>query len=452
MRKTLISTAITVVSATMLSAQAQPAIRQIGATVATSTESFGQNVTLRHLKNGVLVNDVANRRLLMFDNNLANPTVVADTTPATGSAFAGRTAGLVAYKGDSSLFIDPASLSMLVIDGTGKLTGKVMSVPRSQEVGFMVGGGVAYDPAGNLVYRGIPRPVMNRPTQSANGTPVFTAPEIPDSMAVVRVNIATRVLDTLGYVKTPKIKMNVESMPNGGMRMSSMINPLPLVDDYVLMPDGSVAMIRGRDYHIDWVRANGTRESTPKIPFDWRRLSDEDKVAFLDSVKAQRERMGPNAPMPAGMGGGPNIQMQFGGGPGGPGGGGGGARQQITMGDGPAPRPRGEAAGGPGAPGGGPGGMQAQPLVFVGPEELPDYQPVFFAGGARVDADGMIWIRTIPTKALPGGPVYDVINSKGALVERVQVPADRSIIGFGQGGVVYMRVGATNKIEKASAK
>ena len=66
--------------------------------------------------------------------------------------------------------------------------------------------------------------------------------------------------------------------------------------------------------------------------------------------------------------------------------------------------------------------------------------------------DGRLWVRAIPTKAIAGGPVYDVIDNKGELVERVQVPADRSIIGFGQGGVVYLRVGATSKVERASYK
>ena len=458
MRSLIRSSVLTLIAA-VASAQ-QPAVRPLGATIATTTETFGPGgLSVRHLKNGVLVNDVSNRRLLFFDAGLANPKVVADSTPETGTAYAGRTAGLMPYRGDSSLFIDPSSLSMLVIDPSGKMTSKVMSVPRSQDVGFMVAtGGAAYDPKGYMVYRGAPRPVMRPPTQSANGAPIFAAPDIPDSTAVLRVNLATRALDTLGYVKTPKIKMNMESLPNGGMRMSSLLNPLPLVDDYVMLPDGALAMIRGRDYHIDWVRADGTRESTPKVQFDWRRLSDEDKVAFLDSVKAQRERMGPNAPLPAGLGGGsPNIQMQFGGGPGGGpgaarGGGADGGRQQIVMGgDGPQPRPRPDGAGG-GGPGaaGGPGGFQLQ---FVGPEELPDYQPVFFAGAARVDAEGMIWVRTVPTKVLQGGgAVYDVINPKGELVDRVHISGERTIIGFGAGGVVYLRNSANNTIEKANAK
>jgi hypothetical protein len=34
--------------------------------------------------------------------------------------------------------------------------------------------------------------------------------------------------------------------------------------------------------------------------------------------------------------------------------------------------------------------------------------------------------------------IYDVINSQGALVDRVQIPAGRTIVGFGKGGVAYM--------------
>ena len=34
--------------------------------------------------------------------------------------------------------------------------------------------------------------------------------------------------------------------------------------------DGSVAILRGRDYHIDWINADGSRVSSPKMPFDWK--------------------------------------------------------------------------------------------------------------------------------------------------------------------------------------
>ena len=451
MRSVFVGGVITTLAAATLSAQLQPAIRPLGPTVATSSDSFGPNVVVRHLKNGVLVNDILNRRLLLLDKNMANATVVADTTPATGNAYAGRVAGLLAYRGDSSLFVDPSSLSMLVIDPDGKLTSKVMSVPRSQDVGFMASaaGNANMDNTGRVVYRGMPAMNMPRMQQSANGTPVFQAPEIPDTLPVVRINVASRVLDTIGFIKIPRVKLDIQNN-DGRVSVRSIANPLPVVDDFAVLSDGSIAMIRGRDYHIDWVRPDGRRESSAKIPFDWKRLTEEDKIAFIDSVKAYRERMGANAPMPGGMGGVPNIQMNFGGGPGGGGGGGGrGGGERIIMGgDGPQPRPN--PAGG--SPGGASSAPAPQPMLFVPADELPDYQPPFFSGAARADADGMLWIRTIPTKGIAGGPVYDVINNKGALVERVQVPADRTIIGFGAGGVVYLRVGASNRIERASAK
>jgi hypothetical protein len=91
--------------------------------------------------------------------------------------------------------------------------------------------------------------------------------------------------------------------------------------------------------------------------------------------------------------------------------------------------------------------------MYVPASELPDYKPPFFAGSVRADVDGKLWVRTIPTTAIAGGPVYDVIDSAGALVERVQLPENRTIVGFGK-GFVYMvhRDGTTATLEKASLR
>ncbi len=436
--------------ATAAPAQQPPAIRPLGPVVAASSEPFGANVFLRHLMGGVLVNDVQNRRLLLLDAQLANPVVVADTTPATANAYSGRVAGLLAYRGDSSLFVDPQSMSMLVIDPAGKLTGRVMSVPRSQDGAFRGNtqlGAPAFDNEGRLVYRGMPRFEMRPPMRSANGSMIMEAPVIPDTTAVYRINLATRAMDTVGFLKIPRVKMDVQNN-DGRISMRSIMNPLPIVDEWAVLSDGSVAFVRGRDYHIDWLRPDGTRSSSPKIPFEWQRMTDEDKGAFIDSVKAARDRLMANAPTPAPGQGGPGG-VGGGGGAGIAGGGGGGGAQVFVFGGdgGRAPPARG-GAGGPGGQGG-PGGPQ---MSFVTPDELPDYKPPFFAGSVRADADGHLWIRTIPTKAIAGGIVYDVINSQGELIERVQVPADRTIVGFGAGGVVYLRVGETSKLERASYK
>jgi hypothetical protein len=427
MRPLLSSLALALLIAASARAQQSslPPIRPLGPVVATARDSFVNVTGVRALPGGrVLVNEPSGRRVLMYDSTLASPVVIADSTGATANAYSGPMAGLVPYRGDSTLFVDPMSMSMLVIDPAGKV-GRVMSVPRTQDAMFLVGGAFGtpgFDAAGRLVYRASNFTMAGPPMRGANGMP--HVPTFPDSAALVRVDLATRKLDTLAFIRVPKTTMHVSQDANGRVTMQSEVNPLPVVDEWAVLPDGSIAIVRGRDYHVDLIAADGAKRSAPKLPFEWQRLSDEDKVAFIDSVKAARERMGANAPM-----GNANIRM-------------------VMPGSGSAPPPSGAAGeqrvmimGGPPPAGGarpGEGSGARMELLFVSPSELPDYKPAFFAGALRVDPEGNLWIRTIPTRAIPGGPVYDVVDAKGALVERVQVPANRQIVGFGPGGAVYL--------------
>jgi hypothetical protein len=93
-------------------------------------------------------------------------------------------------------------------------------------------------------------------------------------------------------------------------------------------------------------------------------------------------------------------------------------------------------------------------LNFIPASDLPDYKPPFFSGSVRADTEGNVWVRTIPTTAIAGGPVYDVINGKGELIERVQIPANRTIVGFGPNGAVFLvdREGTTATLEKATVR
>jgi hypothetical protein len=429
-----------------------PPIRQLGAISATATEKLGVISSIRPLSDGrVLVNEPSSRRVLLFDAKLDKFTVVADSTSATANAYGGRVAGLIGYLADSTLFVDPQSLSMLVLDPVGKVA-RVMSVPSAQDAMAFAGaiGSAGMDRQGRLIYRASPRFDFRGAGPGAAGGPP-RMPEMPDSAPIFRIDLSTRKIDTLAYIKTQKIKMNVTQGENGRVTMTSEINPLPTVDEWAVVSDGSVALVRGRDYHIDWVSTDGSRISSPKIPFEWQRLSDEDKVAFIDSVKAARERLGANAPVPVTPGGGGTAPAPANAAGAPPPGAGGETRVMVFAGG--AGGEGGAARGGPPGPGGG-FNVNAAPPAFVAPSELPDYKPVFLNGFVRADADGNVWIRTIPTKAIAGGPVYDVVNRKGELVERVQVPVGRTITGFGPGGVVYLttREGPTTKLEKATVR
>lgn len=404
-------------------------VRPLPAPTATSTETVRSLAAVRQLTNGnVLVNDQAGRRVLLMDSTLKLIGVVADSTSSTASAYGPRPGGLIAYRGDSTLFVDPASLSMLVIDPAGKIA-RVMAAPRPNDVQFLTGGPLGtpgFDAKGRLVYRSFTRPNFG-PGGPGAGAP----PALPDSEAIVRFDLATRKLDTAAFYKIYRPKMNIER-DSTGIRMTSYINPLPVVDEWVVMADGSIAIVRGRDYRVDFVSADGAATKGEKLPYDWQRLTDEDKAAFIDSTKAAmtRARAAGGAPggagagfgMGGGIGGGGQmvIRMDERSGPGGPppGAGGGGAREQIVM-------------------GGPPAGTQLPPLTFISPSELPDYKPVFGPGAVRADADGNLWVRTIPTKPT-AGVVYEVVDRSGKLADRVLVPNGSVIVGFGAGGVVYM--------------
>ena len=411
--------------------QSRPPLRPLGPALATS-DAMGAVAAVQALPGGrLLVNDPARRQVLLLDSSLKRIAVVADTTPATKNAYGGQNGGLLPFRGDSALFVDPQSLSMLVIDPEGKVT-RIMAAPRANDVFFLLGGPMGnpgFDAKGRLVYRSMgfgPRGGARTPGQP------MTPPVLPDSVPIVRYDLTARKLDTAAFVKVYAPKFNVVEMEGGGRRMSTFMNPIPEVDDWAILPDGTIAILR-KDYHVDFVDADGKRTSAPKIPFEWQRLTDSMKVALIDSSKKAFEQMRAGG---AGPGGGGN-QVMIAVGPGGPppGGAPGGGAPMIMIRErggenAPPPRGGGAAAERPSGP---------PPLAFVAPSELPDYRPAFSNGSVRADSEGKLWVRIMSPKPSTG-PEYDVIDRTGKLVDRVVLPAGTTIAGFGPGGVVYLGV------------
>jgi hypothetical protein len=66
----------------------QPAIRQLAPVAAKSSVQWSNIIGVRALPGGrVLVNDVVGRKVVLLDSTLAPITIVADTTPATATAY-----------------------------------------------------------------------------------------------------------------------------------------------------------------------------------------------------------------------------------------------------------------------------------------------------------------------------------------------------------------------------
>ncbi|HEY3287509.1 MAG TPA: hypothetical protein VGJ96_10380 [Gemmatimonadaceae bacterium] len=380
-------------------------MRPLGPVVSVSPEGLLRSVSLvRSLPNGaVLVHDLTGRQVVLLDSLLLLRRTVLDTSAASGAGYNSRIAGLIPYRGDSSLFIDPEALTMTVIDAAGE-TVRVMAIPRPRDADFMIGGPFGtpgVDPLGRIVYRGF-APADRRGASTGPPEPgkPFIMPQPPDSAPIVRVDLREKSIDTITWVKKPTERFEVRQTDKG-FATTVRTNPMPVVDDWVLLADGRIAALRGRDYHVDWFAPDGARSSTPKVPFGWQRMSDDDKVRLIDSAnvawQAERERL----------------------------------NKQVNGGE------------GEGVPVGG-AAMRAPPVRFQVPnyqpvdaKELADYRPAFRTGAMSVDTQGRLWIRT--TALSDTGPVYDVVDASGTLVDRVRLPFGRVVSGFGP-GVVYLGV------------
>jgi hypothetical protein len=218
---------------------------------------------------------------------------------------------------------------------------------------------------------------------------------------VLRADFDARRVDTVVMMQTPTQRSKIVSVTSDGLRRGATVyglaSPLPITDEWAYFPDGTIAIARGQDYHIDWIAPDGTRRSSEKMPFDWRRLTDDEKQRMVDSLQRQLDSIRDA-----------NIA-------------------RMVKAD-----PRRTAA-----------AISAtyNRTEVLKPSELPDYYPPIRVGSQmRVDPDGNLWILPTTSLQAKGGYLYDVVNRKGEIVERVQFPEGRGLAGFGPSGAVYMQV------------
>ena len=376
-----------VVQASPAITQSLPPVRQLASIPAKSALTVRSIASVRELPHGrVLVNDTAARRLYLFDSARTSRMAVLDSADGARTSYGDSPGGMIAYRADSTLFVSPAFASMLLIDPSGKIARHVAG-PSPAELLFLAGGQFGtpgFDASGRLVYRGSAR---DRTTPRPAGT-LSPYPE-KDSAPIVGFNLLTRKTDTIALLRIPKTVVTIEQASNGRVTTTVKKHPLPTVDDWAIVPNGILALVRGEDFHIDWID-HGRRSSSAKIPFPWRRLPEAAKAAFMDSVRFATDTA---------------I-----------------AAQEIRL----AERFKGT------------GVELPEPIEpdYVSPSELPDDFPAFEPNSTHTDPDGILWIRT--TQRLQARPVYYLLNRKGTVVDRVQLPSGRSIAGFGRNHMIYL--------------
>lgn len=498
-------------------------VREVTASQARSAIGLTGVTAMRVLSDGaVFVNDYQKRQIVRFDPTLKTTTIVADTAPGALMPYGQRPLGMLPYLGDSTIVVDPSTLSLVLLDPKGR-TVRVMASPRPNDINTLSSvnlGTHAVDAQGRLYYRqgnagGPPGGMMgamfgsgndrnrggqggqggqggnnnqNRNAQNQNrgaefgggmpgmgggqgsgGGPVggpggrgWNPGNQPDSVPIVRVDFDKRSADTVTFVKVPKNETQMTRGEDGSTRLTVKINPMPQADDWALLADGTVAVMRVLDYHVDYYRPDGKVVSSNKLPFDWKRISDEDKGKLVDSLQALAKA----ASERAGQGGGgfrmtfepiaaeklpdyyPPIrqgssiadrdgnlwvvpttstlsaqlaqQMQGMGGMGAMGRGAPGGAPGAAMGAPPAGAAAGAAAAGAAAAGAG-----AQPRA---PRD-----------SARAGAPNAAMFGMMASMMNQPPLVYDVIAPDGALQYRVKLPSGRQIAGFGTNGRIYLQ-------------
>src|SRR5262249_17693971 len=184
-----------------------------------------------------------------------------------------------------------------------------------------------------------------------------------DSVPILRADLALRRTDTLGQIARPEGRTSART-PDGGATITLWtIDPRRTLANWAVLSDGSLALVRGHDYHVDWVRSNGVTSSAPKMPFDWKRLNGDDKQRIVDSTRAQLEMAIANGTIVDQLDAVEVLRMPPGGAPSGPPPGADAART-------------GRGGGGGGGRGGNPlAGMTLLPPDVIALDKIADYYP-----------------------------------------------------------------------------
>jgi hypothetical protein len=408
---------------------------------ATSTDRFGKVLGVRELGDGtLLINDSGRRQLIKVDRSFGNAMQVL--TPDTASLGYGRFEGaLVPHLGDSLLFIARGAMAM--IDGRN---GRVLrwAPGRAQPLLSTINGlYLGVDPEGNYIYKANvstrPPAAANQPGAAPAGPPPEPSRASRDTGVIVRGNFQTRAVRPIARVfQQPTGIFSTERTPDGRMVARTVMNVLPIYDEFVVLSDGVLAVLRASDYHFDFVHPDGQTESAPKIPFTFTNLSIADRESLIDSARAALakaeasgastiEREGAAVATGVAMAratglnnssGGFNVNVQ--------------STGDVAAGVVTANTPQ-------GARGAVPFALPTTGIEYVPAAELPSVRPAFAGRALTVDRSDNIWVRTSARDAsMQGAITYDVVNRYGTLVQRVKIPAGRTLVGFGRENELFL--------------
>ena len=194
--------------------------------------------------------------------------------------------------------------------------------------------------------------------------------ELSDHSAIERFNVATRQRDTVALWPVRK-DANARLM-NGYVITQPRMIPFPAWEQWSVAPDGRIAFVFPDPYRVNFVGADRKVKENPPIVYE--------KVRVDDAVKKwHREER---------------------------------ERPQMAM--------TGSAVAG--------SSMEMMKRPYTEPNEWPEFLPPYL-GQAVFGSDNLLWI---PRTTVPGKPpTYDIVDGRGKVFERVELPPRTKLVGFG---------------------
>ncbi len=227
-----------------------------------------------------------------------------------------------------------------------------------------------------------------RPASPPN--PALAPPRVP--YPVVRYSLKTLRFDTIVQLmpaQAPRPPLSPASSNAGTLVVYIGSAPVQSVDVWAAYPDGSVAVVRAATYRIEWFSPDGSRSSTEPVPFTPISVTSGDRKRVVEEFKRTADAALQSNPM----------------------------RTAILA------------------------------INYDEPASWPASHPPFRSDIAPlIDTHDRLWLGTRCSKD-EQGLCYDVIDRRGARVDRYKLPPRTVIVGFGK-DAVYSFVDAKDVLQR----
>ncbi len=368
--------ALLTLSPLRVAAQDEVPVRPLPPPEALSTIRFGPNASVRGLSDGRVIvhtGDAMRIQLLdqrhrlertLLDSAEIWPERIRDVLPSFR---------LLPLTADTTAFMDIASERLLILDRNGTIVARVQH-PVAEDIWPLTGrswvGTPRVDARGRIVYLG----------RAVRGAPSSAAYPWIDSVPLVRWDRVTGAMDTIVRLRADRV---IRTTGGGAQPRRTVLNPVPLLDAWVMMADGTIAVLRVADRRVDWHAGEGRVRQSPLPLAPGAPLTREAYQLHRDSMEAWAAWRG--------------------------------AEWYLRRGLEPE--------------------REEDPPDAAPFEEMPPRFAAFHPRAVFGDEDGYVWIAG---GAEAGGRVYEVLGRDGRIVERWRAPANLSIVGTGPGRAIYL--------------